>query len=388
MDPLTTALITAFATAASNLAGGAAEAAGDEAWSAAKRKLSGLARLETRARAAAFDTAVRAATARLRRDYPDAAAAEAALTLLRADGPFRQMAVEELVLSARPNIGRLLDYYRRDMRFTALLRKEEALPWADVEPALRLFLGVLLPQALTEQKGVRPLLLEQAELAALDEARAAAAHDDVPVGAVVLVDGEVVARRHNERERLGDPTAHAEILALRDAAAAAGATLLHVHLHHFTPNGGISGVAVLAESHISIHTWPERGYAALDVFMCGACDPRLSVPVLREAFRPERVIVEEHRRGTFLCVCCDLPVFSSKAKFDSRTGWPSFWQPILKRHVFEKEDRSLSEVRTEVLCARCDAHLGHVFDDGPAPTGLRYCMNGVALKFVKKAVSD
>ncbi|MBV9926240.1 MAG: peptide-methionine (R)-S-oxide reductase MsrB [Acidobacteria bacterium] len=94
-------------------------------------------------------------------------------------------------------------------------------------------------------------------------------------------------------------------------------------------------------------------------------------------------LLEEHRRGTFQCVCCDLPVFSSKAKYDSHTGWPSFWQPVSKRHVREKEDRSLpSEVRTEVLCARCDAHLGHVFDDGPEPTGLRYCMNGVALKFV------
>ena len=93
-------------------------------------------------------------------------------------------------------------------------------------------------------------------------------------------------------------------------------------------------------------------------------------------------LTEEHRRGTFMCVCCDLPVFSSKAKFDSGTGWPSFWTPFSKRHVREKEDRSLAEVRTEVLCARCDAHLGHVFDDGPPPTGLRYCMNGVALKFV------
>ena len=93
-------------------------------------------------------------------------------------------------------------------------------------------------------------------------------------------------------------------------------------------------------------------------------------------------LTDEHRRGTFLCVCCDLPLFSSKAKYDSHTGWPSFWQPVNKRHVREEEDRSLSEVRTEVLCARCDAHIGHVFDDGPEPTGLRYCMNGVALKFV------
>ena len=93
-------------------------------------------------------------------------------------------------------------------------------------------------------------------------------------------------------------------------------------------------------------------------------------------------LTEEHRRGTFLCVCCDLTVFSSKAKYDSHTGWPSFWQPINKRHVRVEADRSLAEVRTEVICARCDAHLGHVFDDGPEPTGLRYCMNGVALKFV------
>ena len=81
------------------------------------------------------------------------------------------------------------------------------------------------------------------------------------------------------------------------AIEAAGATLLHIHLHHFTPNDGVSGVAVLAESHISIHTWPENGYAALDVFMCGRADPRKAVPVLERAFRPDRTAVKEVLRG-------------------------------------------------------------------------------------------
>ena len=84
---------------------------------------------------------------------------------------------------------------------------------------------------------------------------------------------------------------------LRDCVEASGATLLHIHLHHFTPNGGVSGVAVLAESHISIHTWPERGYAALDIFMCGDARPHDGIAVLRRAFRPEHLAVDEILRG-------------------------------------------------------------------------------------------
>jgi S-adenosylmethionine decarboxylase len=84
---------------------------------------------------------------------------------------------------------------------------------------------------------------------------------------------------------------------LRGCVDAAGATLLHIHLHHFEPNGGVSGVAVLAESHISIHSWPEHGYAALDIFMCGNANPDACVPVLREAFSPKKIAVSEHLRG-------------------------------------------------------------------------------------------
>ncbi|MCK9916293.1 adenosylmethionine decarboxylase [Microbacteriaceae bacterium K1510] len=127
--------------------------------------------------------------------------------------------------------------------------------------------------------------------AAFDEARA----DHFVVKNGVRCAGAHLIVDLYEAERLDD-IAHIEET-LRACVDAAGATLLHIHLHHFEPNGGVSGVAVLAESHISIHSWPEHGYAALDIFMCGDAEPDACVPVLREAFAPEKIAVSELLRG-------------------------------------------------------------------------------------------
>jgi peptide-methionine (R)-S-oxide reductase len=161
------------------------------------------------------------------------------------------------------------------------------------------------------------------------------------------------------------------------ASAASGKTTTPgmVTIVQFASNGKPTGKLVVPKMIKSDAEWQHQLSA-------------ISYEVTRQA-GTERAytgdLLNVHDRGIFRCICCDTALFSSETKFESGTGWPSFWAPIAHENVNEVTDRTLGMERTAVSCKQCDAHLGHVFDDGPRPTGLRYCMNSVAMHFVKLA---
>jgi len=148
-----------------------------------------------------------------------------------------------------------------------------------------------------------------------------------------------------------------------------------VKIVDFTDAGERKGVLLLPKIQKTEAEWKQQlSPAAFEVTRHAATE---------RPFSGENLNV--HDKGVFRCICCDTALFSSETKFESGTGWPSFWAPIAKENVVESLDTSMGTSRTAVSCRRCDAHLGHVFDDGPRPTGLRYCMNSVAMRFAKGA---
>ncbi|HEY1725557.1 MAG TPA: peptide-methionine (R)-S-oxide reductase MsrB [Steroidobacteraceae bacterium] len=162
---------------------------------------------------------------------------------------------------------------------------------------------------------------------------------------------------------------------LQRSVALAADAATEVQIEAFTPGGQSRGVSSLPKIVRSDAEWRQ------------VLTP-LSFDVTRHA-GTERAfsgaLWNQHADGLYACICCQTTLFDSRTKFESGTGWPSFWQPISKYNVADSSDNSLFMQRTAVSCRRCDAHLGHVFDDGPKPTGLRYCMNSVALQFAARA---
>ncbi len=181
-------------------------------------------------------------------------------------------------------------------------------------------------------------------------------------------------RRHNIIQGLSDRREFLKKLAL--AAPAAG-----VALYLMQQQAG----AVKAEKAPGCGDAPEKLVKTEEEWKKELTPEQFRILRKKGTERPfSSALNENKKKGIYTCAGCDLPLFSSEHKFDSGTGWPSFYKPICPENVAEKRDLSLFMVRTEVLCARCDGHLGHVFEDGPEPTGLRYCINGDSLNFKEK----
>jgi peptide-methionine (R)-S-oxide reductase len=163
-------------------------------------------------------------------------------------------------------------------------------------------------------------------------------------------------------------------MVLRVPSAAADGKKQVIHIVEFDSSGTRTGVVEVEKIEKTAAEWKKQ--LTLEQFQ-----------VTRQAGteRPySGKYATNHDDGLYHCICCDTVLFDSKTKFESGTGWPSFWKPIAKENVVNRADNSLGMQRAEILCSRCDSHLGHVFDDGPPPTHLRYCMNSVALNFVAR----